>query len=256
MKGESSVLFRESRNDPNNRANRRIPRDSRGILVATIVACAIASSANAQGSLPFVVEGDGIRASLTGVPGDVTNGRKVALDRSVVSDSDLPRFKELMTVAAGIDLVRKDAIVVQTMPMDKQVQKLAQSTFANTATPKPPTTPLDIFGIARYLATLLIVAIVLFLAWRSVKKAQAAMGPARVPIDLVAIEAEQQQQANDMALAASGLGELPPGLSRPGSLKAIESSRSAVELEVVDLIERQPDEVAQTLRSWLADRRN
>ncbi len=78
-------MFRQSRDDRNNHASRRIPRDSRGILVATIVACAIASSANAEGSLPFAVEGDGIRTSLTGVPGDVANGRKVALDRSVGS---------------------------------------------------------------------------------------------------------------------------------------------------------------------------
>jgi flagellar biosynthesis/type III secretory pathway M-ring protein FliF/YscJ len=30
---------------------------------------------------------------------------------------------------------------------------------------------------------------------------------------------------------------------------------AAIELEIADLIERQPDEVAQTLRSWLVDRR-
>lgn len=59
----------------------------RGILVASIMglACAVASSANAQGILPFVVEGDAIPASLTGVPGDIANGRRVALDRNVGS---------------------------------------------------------------------------------------------------------------------------------------------------------------------------
>ena len=89
------------------------------------------------------------------------------------------------------------------------------------------------------------------------KKAQAAMGPARTPIDLVMLEAQQlqQQQAQELAMVASGLGELPVGSRMPGALQAIESSRSTVELEVVDLIERQPEEVAQTLRSWLGDRR-
>ncbi|MFM9883144.1 MAG: sulfur oxidation c-type cytochrome SoxX [Burkholderiales bacterium] len=55
--------------------------------VATIVgfACAIATNATAQGIAAFAVEGDGIRASLTGIPGDVANGRKVALDRNVGS---------------------------------------------------------------------------------------------------------------------------------------------------------------------------
>jgi hypothetical protein len=35
----------------------------------------------------------------------------------------------------------------------------------------------------------------------------------------------------------------------------LEPARPAVETEVAGLIERQPDDVAQTLRSWLADRR-
>ncbi|MFN0302634.1 MAG: sulfur oxidation c-type cytochrome SoxX [Burkholderiales bacterium] len=87
MKGKWSLLHRPGLDDPNNRASQRIPRESHGILVATIVglACAIAPGANAQVSLPFVVEGDEIRASLTGVPGDVANGRQVALDRNVGS---------------------------------------------------------------------------------------------------------------------------------------------------------------------------
>lgn len=49
------------------------------------LACAVASGANAQGILPFVVKGDGIPASLTGVPGDIANGRRIALDRNVGS---------------------------------------------------------------------------------------------------------------------------------------------------------------------------
>ncbi len=189
--------------------------------------------------------------------GDVIKRKTVtvSLDKSVVSDADVPRFTAIMTVAAGIDTTRKDEIVVQAMPMDKKVQELAQSSFAKTAAPKTPESPLDIMGIARYIATLLIVAIVLFLAWRSVKKAQAAMTPTRTPIDLVALEEEHLQQQHEMALAAGSIGELPSGATRPGAPKAIESSRSSIELEVVDLIERQPEEVAQTLRSWLADRR-
>lgn len=35
-----------------------------------------------------------------------------------------------------------------------------------------------------------------------------------------------------------------------------EARRVAVQAEVTDLVERQPDEVAQLLRGWLADRRS
>ncbi len=40
------------------------------------------TTAIAQGITPFVVTGDRIPASLTGGPGDVANGRKVALNRN------------------------------------------------------------------------------------------------------------------------------------------------------------------------------
>ncbi len=42
----------------------------------------MATNAVAQGVVPFAVEGDGIRHSLTGVPGDAANGRNIALNRN------------------------------------------------------------------------------------------------------------------------------------------------------------------------------
>jgi flagellar M-ring protein FliF len=45
-------------------------------------------------------------------------------------------------------------------------------------------------------------------------------------------------------------------LERAGRSPALVGSASAsVEAEIGSLIEKQPEEVAQTLRSWLADRR-
>lgn len=52
----------------------------RAVVAIIGLICAFAS--NAQGIVPFVVAGDRIEESLTGVPGDVANGRKVALNRN------------------------------------------------------------------------------------------------------------------------------------------------------------------------------
>ena len=189
--------------------------------------------------------------------GDKITGMRVSvvLNEAKVKPADITKWTAAITAATGAQKGRKDEVVVQLLPMDAEVQKLAKEQLANAANPKTPATPLDIMGIARYALTFLIVALVLFLAWRSVKKAQKAMAPERISLDLAAIEASQnaQQYAQDLlgAVAGSG-GELSAG---GGGLRAIESSRSQVELDVVDLIERQPEEVAQTLRSWLADRR-
>ena len=66
-------------------------------------------------------------------------------------------------------------------------------------------------------------------------------------IDLLELESGQAA-ALEPALAGARLAAAAP---RP----QIEPAVSTVEGEITDLIERQPDEVAQTLRSWLADRR-
>ncbi len=181
----------------------------------------------------------------------------VVLNADKVKPADLPKWTDAITAAIGAQEGREDEVVVSLLPMDAKVQEAAAQQLENAANPKAPETPLDIMGIARYALTFLIVALVLFLAWRSVKKAQKAMTPERVSLDLAAIEASQnaQQYAQELlgvAAGNSGGGELASGHS---GLRAIESSRSQVELDVVDLIERQPEEVAQTLRSWLADRR-
>jgi L-cysteine S-thiosulfotransferase len=52
----------------------------RAIALIAGLACAVGTNAIAQSV--FSVEGDGIPRSLTGVPGDVANGRKVALNRN------------------------------------------------------------------------------------------------------------------------------------------------------------------------------
>ncbi len=195
--------------------------------------------------------------------GDILTALTIAVvaDPSVVKPAELPGLNTLISNAVGI-LPNTPGFntAVQLHTMDKTTQKLAQDNAKAAATPKTAAAPLDIMGIARYAVTFLIVALVLFLAWRSVKKAQAAMGPQRVALDLTALEAGQAQQyAHELQLAAvgSGSGSSTGGGMHElaGSPKAIESSRSLVELEVTELIERQPEEVAQTLRSWLADRR-
>jgi flagellar M-ring protein FliF len=173
----------------------------------------------------------------------------VTLDQSLVKAADVAKWQTQLAAAAGILAARGDTLVVQTMPMDKTIQKQAQTAFANATSPKAVATPLDLMGIIRYAVTLLIVGLVLFFAWRSVRKAQSALAPVRVPIDLAALEA-----ANPIAYANELATNLGAELPQP-ERRSLEPSRSPIETEVVELIERQPEDVAQTLRSWLADRR-
>ena len=104
-----------------------------------------------------------------------------------------------------------------------------------------------ILDLARNIVTLLIVALVLFFAWRAIKRAEANRVPLRVPLDLRELEA-----ADTRALESVGA---MPRLSEAERRALAPAADMGVEGELTDLIEHQPDEVAQTLRSWLADRR-
>ncbi len=103
--------------------------------------------------------------------------------------------------------------------------------------------------LVRHVVTLLIIALVLFFAWRAIKRAEANRVPLRVPLDLRELEA-----ADTRALEASRVGAATTR-RRPNARRSRPAAELGMEGELTDLIEQQPDEVAQTLRSWLADRR-
>ena len=87
----------------------------------------------------------------------------------------------------------------------------------------------------------------LFFAWRAIKRAENNRVPLRVPLDLLELEAPRR--------ALEPASPRRPRRTPRRSGASLEPPASTIEGEITDLIERQPDEVAQTLRSWLADRR-
>ncbi len=192
----------------------------------------------------------------TKIAGGAVTGLNVAVmvDEKAVPDGT-GELTELLSTAAGIDPARGDTIAVQATTFDEETQKALTEQITGAAGAQSQN---QMLGLVRYVVTLLIVGIVLFLAWRSIKKAQAAMGPMRVALDLAELEA-----AGGLAGLGSGgaaLGELgainDAVAALPDSPRQLEPQRSPVEQEITDLIDRQPDEVAQTLRGWLADRRS
>jgi flagellar M-ring protein FliF len=144
------------------------------------------------------------------------------------------------------------------MPFDSKAAKVA--TAALTASQQSA----EGSQMANYAKTgiaALLVGFVLLMAWRSMKRA-ASRPPVRVPIDLRALEASLGAPLEpELAAAISGTttypllagGEEPPASGLVPAVATIGEPR--VEHEIAQLIDRQPEEVAATLRSWLADRR-
>ena len=133
---------------------------------------------------------------------------------------------------------------VSTIAFSKAAQKAAKEQLKSGAGGSGQGGMLD---LVRHIVTLLIIALVLFFAWRAIKKAESNRVPLRVPLDLRELEA-----ADTRALEAAAS---TPRLSEIDRRALSPAADSGVEGELTDLIEQQPDEVAQTLRSWLADRR-
>jgi flagellar M-ring protein FliF len=189
-----------------------------------------------------------VREEIERAPGDVEQlGLAVLLDSDSVSAADQARWTQTITAAAGIDRRRGDVISVNRVSFDQSAREAAEAQVKSAESAKSQD---FLLNLVRYLVTFLIVGVVLFLAWRSVKRSGVMPGPVRVPLDLRELEAGDL--VGGRLDTAYDRTQLNPSAKR----MSLDVAPSEAELELNQLIERQPDEVAQTLRSWLADRRS
>jgi flagellar M-ring protein FliF len=173
----------------------------------------------------------------------------VLLDSGKVATTDVANWTKTITAAAGINTKRGDVVDVNLVKFDTTAAKAAEAQVKDAASAKSQD---FLLNLLRYIATLGIVGAVLFLAWRSVKRSGVMPGPVRVPLDLRELEAgdlvggrlDATYERSHQLASAGGAGRVP-----------LEAAPSEAATELNQLIERQPDEVAATLRSWLADRR-
>jgi flagellar M-ring protein FliF len=173
----------------------------------------------------------------------------VLLDSTV--NPDLVKLRNQIAAAAGINPTRDGATALQvnTVAFTQEAQKAAKA--ANSGGGGGSNA---MFDLIKSFLTFLIVGLVLFFAWKAIKRAEANRVPLRVPIDLRELEAPALAAA--LASPAGGGAAAVAGGAAGGARRSLEPPPQTLEGEITDLIERQPDEVAQTLRSWLADRRS
>jgi flagellar M-ring protein FliF len=167
----------------------------------------------------------------------------VLLDSSVVKPADVGNWTKQIQAAVGYNKARGDVVQVTAMAFSADAAKAAKDQLKAASSSSSN----SMNDMIRTIVTLAIIALVLFFAWRSIKRAEANRIPLRVPLDLRELEA-----ADTRALEASASAPRISGMERQALAPAAETG---MEGELTDLIETQPDEVAQTLRSWLADRR-
>ena len=169
------------------------------------------------------------------------------LDSAVVPADQVAKWTSQIQAAAGIVPSRDgaDALQVSTVQFAAEATSKAKPASGGATSGNP------MFDLIKQVLTLLMIGLILVFAWRAIKKAESNRVPLRVPLDIRELEAGSGALALDAPAltAAAAAAQLP-------ARKPIEPPPTTLEGEITELIERQPDEVAQTLRSWLADRRS
>jgi flagellar M-ring protein FliF len=174
-------------------------------------------------------------------PGSVERLSVAVMYDSAVANVDQAQIEALVTQAAGLQPARGDAVTVSAMPFDTSALEAAEKDAKAAEAAKKTE---QMMGFAKTGATVLMVlialAVVIFLTRKK------GTGYTATPISPFEIE--------------SLLPALPSGSMSMGELEEDTSpeglERAKVDREISSLIEKQPEEVAGLLRSWLADRRN
>lgn len=178
-------------------------------------------------------------------------GKVERLSVAVILDSEAAglvapaEVEQLVAAAAGIDRERGDVVEVSRMTFDDTAAEAAAEEFAEMEAAERAE---QRWSLIRTVGVLLVVGLMLLYALRVMRRDQRT--PVELPYDIeatqLALEAEHAA-----ALAAAEHRALEP---RPISLE--EKQRLTIQGEIGELVERQPEEVAQLLRGWLADRRS
>jgi flagellar M-ring protein FliF len=180
-------------------------------------------------------------------PGQVRRLSVAVLLDAAAKGADPAAIQQAVAAAAGIDPKRGDTLQVSRMAFDTTAATQAAKDLARQQAQR---TRSQLVNDAETGAVVLLAVVVLLLAVRSLRKAAPRREAIEVSLeraDPAAAELEADatpEAALEAAAAARALA--PPAMSE---------QRARVQDEVGGLIERQPDEVAQLLRSWLADRR-
>jgi len=169
-------------------------------------------------------------------PGTVESQSVAVLvnSKSIPKGLSLANLQKGVAAAAGIDTARGDQLAFSSMPFNTAAAQQAAKAAAagSSANQKQALGSLIKTGVV-----FLVIAVVLFLLWRSAKKAR-LRAPSQVfgPSDIAALR---------RSLADEPTGQLPAAMS------AISNGQETG--EVNQFIDSQPDDVATMLRGWLAD---
>jgi flagellar M-ring protein FliF len=176
----------------------------------------------------------------------------VMINSDAVQGANEAQLQQLISSAVGLDPTRGDTIAVSALQFDTSGAEAAQRQLdqaraadKNAALMSMIKTGATVFGVV------LLILIALIGNRRRNKKLKKML-----QAEIERFEAEQAElESRQLAALAAGTGAAGALTAGPAEPDAEQLARAERSREITALVERQPDEVATLLRSWLADRR-
>ncbi|HEV7755512.1 MAG TPA: flagellar basal-body MS-ring/collar protein FliF [Mycobacteriales bacterium] len=173
----------------------------------------------------------------------------VLLDAKTSASLPAGEVQKLVSGAAGINTARGDQVYVSQMPFDGTAATTAQKDLAAA---KADEQRAQYMSIGKTAGLGLLVALLVFFAWRQSKKTR------RSDVSYAELERLDDTELAELEgfrareLAAANRTALEGGARGPADPDPSAHKRD----EISAMVDRQPEEVAQLLRGWLADRRS
>jgi flagellar M-ring protein FliF len=171
----------------------------------------------------------------------------VLLDSTAAKNVDLTQIQGLVSSAVALTPARGDTIAVSSMPFDQATAEQAKKAVAAA---DKATKQAELVSMIRTGVLVLAVLVLLFLAWRASRKSRRS---SLSDEEMAALQRIQATVDNRRAPAAALEGEGDRAALEAGAVPP--EDRPDYRMEIATLVERQPDNVAQVLRDWLAESR-
>ncbi|GIJ69868.1 flagellar basal-body MS-ring/collar protein FliF [Virgisporangium ochraceum] len=176
----------------------------------------------------------------------------VMINSDAVQGANEAQLQQLISSAVGLDPTRGDTIAVSALTFDTSGAEAAQRQLDQAKAADKNAALLSMVKTgATVLGVVLLILIALIGNRRRNKKLKKML-----QAEIERFEAEQAElESRQMAALAAGTGAAGALTAGPAEPDAEQLARAERSREITALVERQPDEVATLLRSWLADRR-
>ncbi|GGL47435.1 flagellar basal-body MS-ring/collar protein FliF [Planomonospora parontospora] len=177
----------------------------------------------------------------------------VLVDGQAAAGVDTAEIQRIVSSAAGINAQRGDTIAVSAMPFDDSAATKAAADLAAAAKAEQDGRTMELVKVG---ALALGIGLLFLIAWLRGRKKRRRSQLSKAELEqLEAMQAELERVRLQAAIEAAEREALPAGT---GETPAEPDSDRREELrdEISGLVDRQPEEVAQLLRGWLADRRS